>query len=35
MGVKIEDVDENKLEELQGKVVTDVAGSQGDRKSVV
>ena len=31
MAVEIEDVDENKLEELQGKVVTDVA----DRKSVV
>lgn len=29
MGVQIEDVDESKLEELQGKVVTDVAGAQG------
>ena len=29
MGVKIEDVDESKLEELQGKVVTDVAGALG------
>ena len=29
MGVRIEDVDESKLEELQGKVVTDVAGAQG------
>jgi SAM-dependent methyltransferase len=29
MGVRIEDVDESKLEELTGKVVTDVAGSMG------
>ncbi len=29
MGVRIEDVDESKLEELQGKVITDVAGSMG------
>jgi SAM-dependent methyltransferase len=29
MGVRIEDVDESKLEELQGKVITDVAGSLG------
>jgi 2-polyprenyl-3-methyl-5-hydroxy-6-metoxy-1,4-benzoquinol methylase len=29
MGVRIEDVDESKLEELSGKIVTDVAGSMG------
>jgi len=29
MGTQIEDVDESKLEELQGKVITDVAGAQG------
>jgi SAM-dependent methyltransferase len=29
MAVRIEDVDESKLEELQGKVITDVAGSLG------
>jgi len=29
MSVRIEDVDENKLEELQGKVMADVAGSLG------
>jgi len=29
MGVRIEDADEGKLEELQGKVITDVAGSLG------
>ena len=29
MGVRIKDVDDNKLEELQGKLLTDVAGSLG------
>ncbi len=29
MAVRIEDVDDSKLEELQGKVITDVAGSLG------
>ena len=29
MAVRIEDVDESKLEQLQGKVITDVAGSMG------
>lgn len=29
MGVRIDDVDEGRLEELQGKVITDVAGSLG------
>ena len=29
MRVRIEDVNESKLEELQGKVITDVAGAQG------
>lgn len=29
MAVKIEDVNESKLEELQGKVIGDVAGSMG------
>ncbi len=29
MGVRIEDVDESKLEALQGKVIGDVAGSMG------
>ena len=29
MAVRIEDVNEGKLEELQGKVITDVAGSLG------
>jgi 2-polyprenyl-3-methyl-5-hydroxy-6-metoxy-1,4-benzoquinol methylase len=29
MAVRIEDVDESKLEELQGKLITDVAGSMG------
>ncbi len=29
MAVRIEDVNEDKLEELQGKVIGDVAGSMG------